>query len=338
MSAIRHSIQRMPGGGVSLGFSGFKQFEECKEQFYWGYVHGGTGIEPQADSFQFERCYGSLWHELWRHCAVEGRQAPLDPPFKEWCRQEGYNPSEHHILSLYRTLIDDLEWYWANPGQIKIKTLLAEQELHAPVKSAKTGLTHTLRGTPDVVGEVEGAWGGGIYIVDGKTFKCIGNDGRLYVDVADFKKAKDGRNSAQFPAYMGLWNMLNPDQAPIYDGIAHFVPQKAAEAERCNIAKKGNRKPVRVQDEFVFVNPDLVAWTMARWTQACDDIATWLDANDPHDEFRKRANSNACIDGSGGWVRQCPFLGLCETTNEVRADLINGAWQQRQLIERREAA
>lgn len=334
MSAARHSIQCLPGGGISLGFSATKTKEECNEKLWWSYLEGGTGIEHKDEDFFFERCYGSLAHELFRHCAVEGRTAPLDPPFKEWCHQEGYNPSASHILSLYRTIVEDLDWYFEQPQQIKIKTLLAEEELHAEVKSPRTGLTHVLRGTPDIVGEVEGEWGGGIYIVDFKTYGVIKKDGKLYVDPPDAKVKRDGRFSSQFPAYMGLWNLLHPDQ-PIFDGIAHFVPQRAIEAQRLLLGRKGNQKRLQVHNSFVFKNPSEVARTITRWTQACDDIALALDSPDPHTWFQARANTNAC---TNDWGFECAFWNLCSSPDHLQQDLIAGAWQSRTLVERKEAA
>ena len=307
-SADRFRVGRTPEGGVSIGFSAIATYLNCNELLRWTYIEGGDGIEPQAPESKDALWYGKLWHGLYQGRVMGQSDADV------WA---ALVPAEVALSYGLSEMTADMDWYFDQVRSMRVNIVACEVEMAVPVG------VHVLRGTPDLVAEVEADWGGGTYIIDHKTYVAVSYDKRGYMRLntrppdAAYTRNKHSR---QFPFYTGLVERALGRKV---DGcLVNFVPQRVNWA-LAQAAERGKSFTPAVVRDFIFPNDDTVAETWDDALRAAGQIA----AMPPEGPWAH--NNKACITQWGG---TCAFIDLCEAKRADRPALIAAMYQPRVIV------
>lgn len=323
MNKNRWIVERTPEGGISIGYFSLTLYRNCQRKLWWAKLAGkqGRGVAPPPSPPSLPLLYGKLWHAAYKADLL------------------GLDQHEELISVLaedkldsgaYKDLLDDvkgdMEWYWNQNRTMKIKVLSCEEEL-----SIKVG-PHIIRGTPDLVAEIEADWGGGIYIPDNKTFVALSTTptGSAKLTLKPRESTMMGhQHSRQFKFYAAVWNKLHPDQL-CSDGLINMVPQQVNRILDVLAGRKGNIAKPEVVRDFIPMEPEHIELTWEQTVADVFEIADKLNTEaremygfslDPLVNFRE--NGSACIDA---WGHPCTYLTLCESSSKIRQDLLDGAF------------
>jgi hypothetical protein len=287
----RFSVRRLPGGGISLGWSGYSLWRECPRKFVWAYV---ANLTPSGRRLSDALLYGLLWHAMYRGRLLgrsdeeSVREVLAEEPWaREW---------EPEIWQLVREdLTPDLDWYEEQErrGVGEIAVLWCERELAVPVGR------HEMRCTPDLVGAITVPGGRHVeaVVVDHKTV-----DPRMILDSRTYVRYREAR---QLTFQLAVWNeaarlglVAGPETR---DAVVNLVPRRPSKAvsprpPKTIWALRGDHQLARIKADFV---------------QACEEIERLLDVKEAKGlaaaEAMAPENPNACVVWS-----PCPYLPLCE--------------------------
>ncbi len=300
-SSERFRIYETDRGGLSVGFSAYLTFLQCREKARLRYVVGGSGIEPTDPPAAGNRVYGKLVH-----VGLKARLSKLDEKdaYALALAEEDEGLPDDELGAVLEGVRADVGWFAENSnGLMDAEVLLAEDELRAAVGR------HEMRGTPDLVVRLPESWGGRPALLDWKTvdpWRGL-NDARAY---------DRARMSVQITFYLALLRTARPELATL-DAQHVLIPRQAvATIRRCG--EKGFKGKTKVEDirpKFIGISrtKEQLDEIMEEFDEAMDVMEQWR-AREGGDSIAWPKNPSACVQPWG----LCEYAKICHASPEMR--------------------
>jgi len=305
MAHARFRVLRTKAGGISLGWSAYKLYRECPRKFWWSYLARGDGVEAASSGPSEAMLYGSLWHATYRGRLL-GR--PDHESMAQVFADDGITDPEPWT-QLVEQVVGDMDWYEQQPSEYVMKVLACEQEqavavpcaahMSEAVADCPNCGRHEMRGTIDLVGQLDGSWGSRVCVIDHKT-----------TDKPNHPTAWTRyRESRQLTYYLALWSLARPDLATC-DGLVNVVQSFA-----------GKRRAPAMQRIWAFRAQHQLDRITRDFTSACDEIEAKLAAGG---EEGFAENPDACV-----VYRPCQFLELCAASKDEQEAMMDAQYRAR---------